>query len=114
VFTSLVLSSLIGLASAPPIELASCEVSQPLTFSSNDDAPTTAGTSALHVRFSNIATEPISRVTFALDGGATINDVGTFSPGVAIDHNLRLASTAETSCIVSAVTFADGATWDAK
>ena len=38
-FTSLVLSSLIGLASAPPIELASCEVSQPITFASNDDAP---------------------------------------------------------------------------
>jgi hypothetical protein len=68
----------------------------------------------LHVRFSNIATEPILRVTFTLDDGATINDDGTFSPGVAIDHNLRLANTAETSSIASAVTFADGATWDAK
>lgn len=109
------LSSLIGLASAPPIELASCEVSKPVAvWSTNDDPIAVGGASALHVRFSDIATEPISRVTFTLDDGATINDVGTFSPGVPIDHNLRLANAAATSCAVSAVTFADGATWDAK
>jgi len=113
VFTSLILSSLIGVATLPPIELARCEVSTAVTIS-NDDAPSTVGRSALHVRFSDIAAEPISRVTFVLDDGATINDVGTFSPGVAIDHNLRLASTAATSCVVSAVTFANGTTWDAK
>ena len=114
-FTSLLLSSLIGLASTPPIELASCEVSKPVAvWSTNDDPTAVVGASALHVHFSDIATEPISRVTFTLDDGATINDVGTFSPGVAIDHNLRLASTAATSCVVSAVTFADGTTWNAK
>lgn len=113
--TSLILSSMIGLASAPPIELASCDVSQPVTVWDNNDNPTTvAGAFALHVRFSDIATEPISRVTFTLDDGATINDVGTFSPGVAINHDLPLASTEATSCVVSAVTFADGATWDGK
>lgn len=113
--TSLILSSLIGLASAPPIALASCEVSKPITVWSNNDDPITVGdASALHVRFSDIATEPISRVTFTLDDGARINDVGTFSPGVAINHNLRLASAGATSCVVSAVTFADGATWSSK
>jgi len=113
-FTSLVLSSLIGLASAPPIELASCKVSQPITVWSNNDDPITGGNaSALHVRFSNAAAEPISRVTFTLADGATINDVGTFSPGVAINHNLRLARAAGTSCVVSAVLFADGTIWDA-
>ena len=113
---SLILSSLIGLASAPPIELASCEVSKPVAVWSNNDDPTTtvAGPFALHVRFSDIATEPISLVTFTLDDGSTINDVGTFSPGVAINHNFRLASTAAASCVASAVTFANGATWDAK
>jgi hypothetical protein len=50
-------------------------------------------------------------VTFTLDDGATINDVGTFSPGIAIDHNLHLASTAATSCAISAVAFANGTTW---
>jgi hypothetical protein len=115
VLTSLILSSFIGLASAPPIELASCEVSRPVAVWSNNDDPAPAGNaSALHVRFSDIATEPISRVTFPLDNGATINDVGTFSPGVAIEHNFRLANTAATSCVASAVTFSDGTTWDAR
>lgn len=114
VFMSLILSSLIGLASVPPIQLTSCEVWTPVTISSNDDGSTSVGASALHVRFSDIAAEPISRVTFALDDGAAVSDVGTFSPGVAIDHNFRLANSAATSCVVSAVTFADGTTWDAK
>jgi hypothetical protein len=114
VLTSLILSSLIGLASVAPIDLASCEPSKPITASSNNDDSTTVGASALHVRFSDMAPQPISRVTFTLDDGATINDVGTFSPGVLIDHNLRLANTEVTSCSVSAVTFADGTAWDAK
>jgi hypothetical protein len=115
VFTPLILSSLIGLASAPPVKLASCEVSKPVAvWNSNDDPTTVGGASALHVRFSDIATEPISRVTFTLDDGTTINDAGTFSPGVVIDHNLRLANAEVTSCSVSAVTFADGTAWDAK
>jgi hypothetical protein len=115
VLPSLILSSLIGLVSAPPIELASCKVSKPVAVWSNNDEPTTVGgASALQVRFSDIATESISRVTFTLDDGATVNDAGTFGPGVAINHNLRLASTAATSCVVSAVTFADGTTWNAK
>jgi hypothetical protein len=114
-FTSLVLSSLIGLASAPPIELASCEVSQPIAVWSNNEDPIAGGdASALHVRFSDVATGPISRVTFTLDNGATINDVGAFSPSVAINHSLRLASATGTSCFVSAVIFADGMIWDAK
>jgi hypothetical protein len=112
--TSMILSSLIGLASVAPVELASCEPSKPITVSSNNDDSTTVGASALHVRFSDMAAQPISRVTFTLDDGTTVNDVGTFSPGVVIDHNLRLANTEVTSCSVSAATFADGTAWDAK
>src|SRR5271170_5800688 len=105
----MILSSMIGLASVPPIELTQCEVSTPTSVSTGDGVTSTVGAHALHVRFSDLAAEPISRVTFALDDGATtVNDVGTFSPGITIDHNLRLASTEATSCTVSAVTFADG------
>jgi hypothetical protein len=111
VLTSLILSSMIGFASAPPIELASCEVSKPVTVRNNDDDPRIVGAFALHVRFSNVAAEPISRVTFTLNDGATINDVGTFSPGIAIEHDFRLSETEATSCVVSAVTFAGGTTW---
>ena len=111
--TPLIPSFLIALASAPPIKLASCEVST-LVTTSNDDGPTVAGPSALHVRFSDTAAQPILRVTFTLDDGAAVNDAGTFRPGVAIDHRLRLTNTAARSCVVSAVLFADGTTWDAK
>jgi hypothetical protein len=114
VLASLLLGSLIGLASFPPIELASCEVTKPITVSSTNDGPISVTPPALRVRFSDVAAKTISRVTFTLGDGATVNDVGMFSPGVAINHNLRLATTAATSCVVSAVTFADGATWDAK
>jgi len=114
VLTSVILSSLVALASVAPIDLASCEASNPIAVSSNNDSPNTVGASALHVRFSDAAAEPISRVTFTLDDGATVNDVGTFSPGITIDHNLRLANTDATSCTVSTVTFADGAAWVAK
>jgi hypothetical protein len=114
VFASLIFGSLIGLTSVPPVELASCEVSTPVTILSNDDGPTTFGAPALRVRFSDIAAEPITRVTFVLDDGAAVDDVGIFSPGVAIDHNFRVANITATSCIVSAATFADGTTWNAK
>jgi hypothetical protein len=108
------LGSLIALASGAPIALATCEVSQPVAILDNDDGPTPVGAPALHVRFSDIAPEPISRVTFTLADGAAINDVGIFSPGVAIDHNFRVAGSAGRSCVVSAVTFADGTTWSPK
>jgi hypothetical protein len=107
VFTSLILRCLIGVASFPPVKLASCEVSAPVSIS-NDDGLTIVGLPALHVRFSDIAAEPISRVTFTLDDGSAVNDAGTFSPGVAVDHRLRLTSTTSASCVVSAVLFADG------
>jgi hypothetical protein len=97
----------------PPVTLATCEVSTPITQPDGDVGPTTVGGFYLHVRFSNTAQQPISRVTFALDDGARISDVGTFSPGIAIDHTLGLKSAAAGSCAVTAVEFADGATWHA-
>jgi hypothetical protein len=106
------LSSLIGLASLPPVKLASCAVSTPVTAWSNGDSSSIVGASALRVRFADMAAEPISRVTFTLDDGSTVDDVGTFGPGVTINHNLRLASTAAISCVVSAVTFNNGTTWN--
>ncbi len=110
----LVLSSLVGLASTSPVRLASCDVSTPITDLSGDLEPTLIGGYALRVRFSDIASEPISRVTFTLNDGATVSDVGTFSLGVAINNSLSLESTEATKCTVTAVTFADGATWNAN
>jgi hypothetical protein len=113
VLIPLVLSSLVGLASTPPIRLSSCYVSTPLTDLDGNPTPTMVGGYALRVRFSDIAAEPISQVTFTLDDGASVNDVGTFSPRVAINHSLPLASTEAATCTVTAVTFADGTAWKA-
>ena len=109
----LILSSLVGMSSTPPVQLATCKVSTPTTLQ-GDNGPTTVGGYAVQVRFSNTAPEPISRVTFTLDDGTKVIDVGTFSPGVTIDHTFGLASSDATSCTVTAVTFADGAIWDAN
>ena len=92
---------------------ARCDIVTP-TVVQNDNGPSTVGVYALRVRFSDATTEPISRVTFTLDDGTKVIDAGTFSPGIAIDHALDLNGTNATSCTVTAVQFADGATWNAN
>jgi hypothetical protein len=109
----LILSSLVALSSAPPVRLAACNVSTPTTLQ-GDNGPTTVGAYAVAVRFSNTAPEPISHVTFTLDDGTKVIDVGMFSPGITIDHTFGLPSSNATSCSVTAVTFADGTTWNAN
>ena len=109
----LMLSSLVGFSSAPPVRIATCQVLTPTTVQS-DAGPTTVGIYSLHVRFSDTASEPISNVTFTLDDGSQVSDAGTFSPGVAINHALNLSDTNATSCAVTAVRFTDGTTWNAN
>jgi hypothetical protein len=110
-FVPLMLSSLIGLTSVPPVKLAMCDVLTPVTTQENDGGPTTSCAYALHVRFSNASQQPISRVTFTLNDGTRVNDLGTFGPGITINHALGLTSTGAASCSVTAVEFADGTTW---
>jgi hypothetical protein len=107
------LGSLIGLSSTPPVRLATCEVLTPTTVQ-NDNGPTTIGVYSLHVRFADTTSQPISRVTFTLDDGSQVSDVGTFSPGVAINHALGLSSTKASTCAVTVVTFKNGTTWNAN
>ncbi len=109
----LMLSSLVGLSSTPPVRLATCTVSTPNTFQ-NDNGPTTVGEFTLHVRFSDATSEPISRVLFTLNDGTQVSDVGTFSPGVVINHVLELSSTDATSCTATIVRFANGVIWNAN
>ncbi len=109
----LILGSLVGLSSTAPVRLATCEVSTP-TIVQNDNGPTTVGGYTLHVRFSDATSEPISRVTFTLDDGSQVSDVGTFSPGVAINHVLGLARNDATTCAATTVRFADGSIWNAN
>jgi hypothetical protein len=112
VLTSLILSSMISLT-AQPVALAKCEVLTPFTQQQGDGNATVTGNFALHVRFSDTAQQTISRVVFTLDDGTNINDAGTFSPGITINHTMALASTEATSCAVTAVEFKDGSMWHA-
>ncbi|HEY3674817.1 MAG TPA: hypothetical protein VGK84_02380 [Candidatus Tumulicola sp.] len=109
----LMLGSLLGLSSMPPVRLATCQVLTPTTVQ-NDSGPTTVGIFALRVRFADTTSETISRVTFTLDDGSQVSDFGTFSPGIGINHALALSNTSATSCAVTAVRFVDGTTWNAN
>jgi hypothetical protein len=108
-----ILSSLVGLSSTPPVRLATCEVSTPITVQS-DNAPTTVGGYMVHVRFSDSTSDPLSRVTFTLDDGTKVIDVGIFSPGVTINHVFGLSSSDATTCTITSVRFADGDIWNAN
>jgi hypothetical protein len=103
----LALGTLFGLNPASPIKLATCEVSTPIVQQS-DNGSATFGTYALHVRFSNETQQPISRVLFVLNDGTKVSDVGTFSPGVTINHLLAIEDTGATSCSATEVEFATG------
>ena len=109
--TSLMLSSMISLTSAAPVALSKCEVSTPAIQQQGDGSAATSGGFTMHVRFSDAAQQTISRVTFTLDDGTKIYDVGTFSPGVTINHTFGLDSTDAASCAVTAVEFKDGSMW---
>jgi hypothetical protein len=109
--TSLILSSMISLTSAPPVALSKCEVFTPVVQQQGDGSASTTGGFTLHVRFSDAAQQTISRVIFTLNDGTQISDAGTFSPGVTINHTMRLESTDAASCAVTAVEFKDGSMW---
>lgn len=109
--TSLMLSSMISLTSAAPVALSKCEVSTPAIQQQGDGSAATSGGFTMHVRFSDAAQQTIARVTFTLDDGTNIYDVGTFSPGVTINHTFGLDSTDAASCAVTAVEFKDGSMW---
>jgi len=106
-FIPLVLGTLIGVASTSPIKLSTCEVWAP-TVGQTDNGPETIGAYVLHVRFSNTTQQPISRVTFTLNDGRMVSDVGTFSPGITINHLLPLKGTDAASCSVFAADVASG------
>jgi hypothetical protein len=113
VLVPLLLSSLVGFSSVPPVGLTTCEVLTP-TIIQSDNGSNTVGSYALHVRFTDATSEPISRVIFTLDNGSQVSDVGRFSPGVAINHALNLSATDATSCAVTMVRFEDGSIWKAN
>jgi hypothetical protein len=104
-----------ALATQQPVHLASCELSAPVRdlHMGTDIGTTIDGGYTLHVRFSDSAAEPLTRVVFELSDGSRIVDAGRFAPGVTIDHLFNLPPNTATSCSVGSATFADGTQWAA-
>ena len=75
------------------------------------------GPAAAEIAYTNASSQPATEVVFAVtsaDGKIVdmYDDVGTFSPGVTIDHTFPALTTADPSQLaVAQVTFADGSVW---
>jgi hypothetical protein len=108
--SAIVLAAVTSYTNDVPINLVSCQVSEPslVPFDGAIGGLEKVGGSALLVRFSDTASEPISKVVFRLNDGTTVSDVGTFSPGVSINHTLPLRDGNATSCVIDSVVLADG------
>jgi hypothetical protein len=105
----------LALAAQPPAHLATCELSHSTQHLhlGTDRGTTVTGNNELHVRFTNNANERITHITFALSDGSTVDDDGTFAPGVTINQTFDLTPNDADSCSVESATFADGTEWNA-
>jgi hypothetical protein len=107
--TAMILAALTGYTSVPPVNVASCQIETPIIVpQGNDGDSETIGGYSVRVRFSDAAAQPISKVVFRLNDGNTVSDVGTFSPGVSIDHKLALNDQNATACTADSAVLADG------
>jgi hypothetical protein len=102
-----------------PIAVKSCSINEGSIVTPYPGPIRTA--TGLNVTFSNASSAPVSNVEFVIGYNGqseTVDDKGTFSPNVTIDHNLKVFNDAVNSggspnCTVSKVDFADGTTWQA-
>lgn len=83
--------------------------------------PYATGNPSLSISYVNATEKTMTQIDFGLLGGrgllAEVRDVGTFSPGVTIDHAFGLdpsilpISSAAVRCVPLFITFADGTHW---
>lgn len=76
---------------------------------------------ALYISYANATNKVMTQIDFGLLGGrgilAEVRDVGTFSPGVTIEHGFGLdralfpLSAASVRCVPLFIKFADGSHW---
>jgi hypothetical protein len=99
-----------ALATSLPVHVQTCTVSQPSIVPQTGELAgfDSIGGYQLHVRFTNVGTTPIKKISFALNNGTTVTDTGTFSPGVPIDHVIRIDADDATACDVKSLVLADG------
>ena len=109
-FTSFVLAAVTATSPALPVQLEACEILQPIVAPQTGDLGglDTIRGSQLRIRFTDTASQPIQKIVFSLNGGTSVTDTGTFSPGVPIDHRIDIDVKDATACAVESVTLVDG------
>jgi hypothetical protein len=104
-----------GLAMRSPVHIAACDVLTPTPALNigTGAVPMSESPYQLRIKFSNDGDQPITRVVVALNDGRTVVDVGTFTPGIMIDHTFDIAPGEADSCSIASASFADGTEWNA-
>lgn len=108
---------------APQLQPNPTPSNQP-TFMGIPIGTVTSTSTGMHIVFVNNGKSTIKLVNFAVDSNGNqfvIRDVGTFSPGVEIDHNYRNGAgqgfilpaflAPNVKCAVASVVFSDGTMW---
>jgi hypothetical protein len=108
---------------APLLQPSAAPSSQP-SFMGIPIGPVTATSTGMRITFVNDSGKVAKLVNFAVDSNGNqfvIRDVGTFSPGVQIDHQYRNGAgqgfilpafiAPNVKCSVASVEFADGTLW---
>jgi hypothetical protein len=105
-----------ALAMRAPVDITTCEVLSPTPALNigDDGVPSEQSGNELHIRFSNRGAQPITRIVFDLGDGSRVADVGTFAPGVTIDHTFEIGPGDANACAVDSVAFADHTDWEAS
>jgi hypothetical protein len=85
-------------------------------FTAENTADGSYGPTAAEIAYTNASSQPATEVVFAVTSDGNVvdmyDDVGTFSPGVTIDHTFQALTQADPSQVsVAQVTFADGSVW---
>ena len=110
----------VAYSNSQPVRINSCSLTPDPTTTTNAFAIRKTGADAIRIAFVNQDVKPISAVSFDVtDDRVTteIEDRGTFSGGVAIDHRFDARdfsnAFAGVTCTVEHVLFADGTNWNA-
>ena len=106
----------VGYASMQPVRISSCALRSDPTTLTNLFAVRYSGADSVEISFTNEDVKPITSVAIDVsDGSLTrrVEDHGTFSSGVQIDHRFAAHEFAlgDVTCSVQSVAYADGTSW---
>ena len=109
-FSSFVLAAVTATLPALPVQVETCDILQPVVAPQSGELGgfDTIRGYKLHVRFTDVAAEPITTLVFGLNDGTKVTDAGTFSPRIPIDQTIDLDASDATGCAPQSVILSDG------